>query len=36
MALMCAGVVPQHPPTSVAPLATNRRAASAKYSVLRA
>src|SRR5260370_30235304 len=35
-ALMCAGVVPQHPPTRVAPLATNCRAASAKYSVLRA
>src|SRR6202021_3978308 len=36
MALMCAGVVPQHPPTRAAPLATNRRDASAKYPVLRA
>jgi hypothetical protein len=35
-ALMCAGVVPQHPPTSAAPLAANLRAASAKYSVFRA
>src|ERR1700722_15699215 len=32
MALMCAGVVPQHPPTSVAPLATNRRGAPRKDS----
>ncbi len=29
---MCSGVVPQHPPTSRTPFATNRRAYDAMYS----